>query len=276
MKLFGIYDLRFRNYDFPIAIEPASNIQHPALRIQYQLSIIKPRIFSFNFILLFLLYISNPSAIIAQDVDIVPYLKQIESGKKDDVEELLPDLKNKYPNSPSVMFLEGVLTENGQDAVAIYSKIVNSYPQSKYADASLYRIYSYYYALGLYDAAKNHLNRLKKEYPESPYIKISDRDIPSEDEITVVDKKKTETPKTNYNYTIQAGAFGKLQNAQSLKKDFNDSGFKSEIKDKTVGGTVFHVVYVGEFLSEDEAKNFLQVINKEYKLDGRVIRMEME
>jgi len=33
-------------------------------------------------------------------------------------------------------------------------------------------------------------------------------------------------------------------------------------------------VYVGEFLSEDEAKNFLQVINKEYKLDGRVVRIE--
>ncbi|OGU75800.1 MAG: hypothetical protein A2V93_06170 [Ignavibacteria bacterium RBG_16_34_14] len=273
MKLFWIYDLRFRNYDFRIAREPVSNIQHPASRIQYQLSIIKPRIFNFNFILLFLLYISNPSAIIAQDVDIVPYLKQIESGKKDEVEELLPELKNKYPNSPSVIFLDGVLTENGQDAVAIYSKIVNSYPQSKYADASLYRIYSYYYALGLYDAAKNHLNRLKKEYPESPYIKLSDRNIPSEDEI-VVDKEQKKIPKTEYEFTIQAGAFSKLKNAQALKKDFDDSGFKSQIKDKTVGGSVFHIVYVGEFISENEAKNFLQVINKEYKLDGRVIRID--
>jgi len=222
----------------------------------------------------FLLFFFSNSHLFSQDVDIVSYLKQIESGEKDDVEKKLPELKSKYPNSPSVMFLEGVLTENGQDAVAIYSKIVNSYPQSKYADASLYRIYSYYYALGLYDAAKNHLNRLKKEYPESPYIKISDKNIPSEDEITVVNKKQKEIPKANYNYTIQAGAFSKLKNAQSLKKDLDDSGFKSEIKDKTVGGTVFHVVYVGEFLSEDEAKNFLQVINKEYKLDGRVVRIE--
>ena len=223
----------------------------------------------------FLLFTFFPNSyLFSQDADIVSYLKQIESGEKEEVEEILPELKKKYPNSPSVMFLEGVLTENGQDAVAIYSKIVNSYPQSKYADASLYRIYSYYYALGLYEAAKNHLNRLKKEYPESPYIKLSDRNIPSEDEITVLNKTQTEIPKTNYNYTIQAGAFSKLQNAQTLKKDFEDSGFKSEVKDKTVGGTVFHVVYVGEFLSEDEAKNFLQVINKEYKLDGRVIQVE--
>lgn len=225
------------------------------------------------FFSLLLFFFSN-SYLFSQDVDIVSYLKRIESGEKDDVEKKLPELKSKYPNSPSVMFLDGVLTENGQDAVSIYSKIVNSYPQSKYADASLYRIYSYYYALGLYDAAKKHLEKLKKEYPESPYIKLSDKNIPSEDEITIVNKEQKEIPKANYNYTIQAGAFSKLKNAQSLKKDFDDSGFKSEIKDKTVGGSVFHIVYVGEFLSEDEAKNFLQVINKEYKLDGRVVRIE--
>lgn len=226
------------------------------------------------FILFFFAFILIPPFSFTQDVDIVLYLKQIESGEKNEVEKVLPDLKKNYPNSPSVMFLEGVLTENGQDAVVIYSKIVNSYPGSKYADAALYRIYSYYYALGLYETAKNHFNRLKKEYPESPYIKIADQNIPSEGEITLDDKKKTESPTTGYEYTIQAGAFSKLQNAQSLKKDFDDSGFKSEIKDKTVGGTVFHVVLVGEFKSEDEARNFLQVINKEYKLDGRIVRVE--
>lgn len=210
----------------------------------------------------------------SQDVDIIPYLKQIESGEKNEVEKILPGLKEKYPNSPSVMFLDGVLTENGQDAIVIYSKIINSYPASKYADAALYRIYSYYYALGLYETASKHLNRLKKEYPGSPYIKVADKDIPSEDEIPPPDNKEPIVTVPDFNYTIQAGAFAKLQNARSLNKDFEDSGFKSEIKDKTVGGTVFHVVYVGEFKSENDARNFLQVINKEYKLDGRVVRIE--
>jgi cell division protein FtsN len=177
------------------------------------------------------------------------------------------------------MFLEGVLTENGQDAVAIYSNVVNTYPLSKYADAALYRIYSYYFALGLYETAKGHLDKLKKNYPESPYIKIADRNIPSEDEfsdIPVTNDKTTVTEKKDikYKYTIQAGAFSKLSNAQSLRDDFKDSGFFTEIKEKIVGGTAFHVVYVGQFNAEDEAKNFLQVINKEYKLEGRVVRIE--
>jgi|SRR5690606_1377822 len=225
------------------------------------------------FFFLFLILVSFSQFISAQDVNIVPYLKQIESGEKDEVEKVLPDLKEKYPNSPSVMFLDGVMTENGQDAVMIYAKIVNSYPASKYADAALYRIYSYYYAIGLYEAAKKHLERLKKEYPDSPYIKIADKNIPSIDEVAS-DKKEIELPKAVYNFTIQAGAFSKLENAQNLKKDFDDSGFKSEIKDKNVGGTVFHVVYVGEFETEDDAKNLLQVINKEFNLDGRVVRIE--
>lgn len=215
-----------------------------------------------------------PSFVSAQDVDIVSYLKQIESGNKEEVEEKLPELKRNYPNSPSVMFLDGVLTENGQDAVAIYSKIISTYPYSKYADASLYRIYSYYYALGFYETAKTHLNRLKKDYPDSPYIKLANRNIPSEDETSVNTNKENKTTKKDFKFTIQAGAFGKLQNAQTIKKDFDDSGFTSFIKEKTVGGTTFHVVYIGEFVTEDEAKNFLQVINKEFKLDGRVVNLE--
>jgi tetratricopeptide (TPR) repeat protein len=228
---------------------------------------------SFKYLIIFFLILSAKN-LFSQDVDIVPYLKQIENGEKSKVEEKLPDLKKDYPNSPSLMFLDGVLTENGQDAVAIYTKIVDNYPYSKYADAALYRIYSYYYALGLYDTAKKQLDKLKKNYPQSPYIKIAEKKIPSENEVSTKEQKPDEKKQIDYKYTIQAGAFSKLENAQSLKKDFQDSGFFSEVKEKVVGGTTFEVVYVGKFVSEDEAKNFLQVINSEFKLDGRVVNIE--
>lgn len=228
---------------------------------------------SFKYLIIFFLILSTKS-LFSQDVDIVPYLRQIENGEKSKVEKKLPDLKKEYPNSPSLMFLDGVLTENGQDAVAIYSQIVDYYPYSKYADAALYRIYSYYYALGLYDTAKKQLDKLKKNYPQSPYIKIAEKKIPSENETTTTEQKPDEKKQIDYKYTIQAGAFSKLENAQSLKKDFQDSGFFSEIKEKVVGGTTFEVVYVGKFVSEEEAKNFLQVINSEFKLEGRVVNIE--
>jgi tetratricopeptide (TPR) repeat protein len=251
------------------------------MRNPHTLYLIPYTLYRLGFLILF--FSLAPPFTFAQDVDIVPYLKQVESGNKKEVLEKFTSLKKEFPASPSVMFLEGVLTENGQDAVTIYSKIVNYYPDSKYADAALYRIYSYYFALGLYETAKTHLEKLKRNYPGSPYIKIADRNIPSEDEFSTaqlrddkIDKKEESTNQQTgkSNYTIQAGAFSKLVNAQSLRDDFKDSGFFSEIKEKVVGGTTFHVVYIGQFISEGEAQNFLQVINKEFRLDGRVVQVQ--
>ena len=196
----------------------------------------------------------------------------------------LPDLKKDHPGDPSILFLEGIVTENGQNAVAIYKKLVSNYPESKYADAAVYRIYSYYYALGLYQSAKNYLEMLKKNYPESPYLDAAERKIPVKDELTSEDKvvkkqppvKKVEPPKTekknlNYKFTIQAGAFSNTDNALTLLKKFEDAGFYSEVKEKNVAGTSFHVVFIGKFLTEDEAKKFLDVINARFSLDARIV-----
>lgn len=213
----------------------------------------------------------------AQDVDIVPYLKQIESGNKKDVEEQLPSLISKNPDSPSILFLEGILTKDGEKALVTFSKLLDKYPKSKYADASLYRIFSYYFAAGEYYNARKCLDDLKKDYPVSPYIKLAERDIPAIDQTAAAGEKKSDqikeedTPK--YKFTIQAGAFTNPSNAAALKNSFEDNGFFSEIKDKVVAGTTFKVVYVGKFEDKDEAGNFLHVINREFKLDGRVVEI---
>jgi len=211
----------------------------------------------------------------AQDVDIIPYLKLIEEGNKKGVEASLPSLISENPDSPSIMFLEGMLTENGKKALTTYSKIVDKYPKSKYADAALYRIFSYYFSTGDYENAEKNLNKLKADYPVSPYLKIADRNIPSKNQPDILTESKSEQiieedlPK--YKFTIQAGAFTQLSNASSLKKTFEDNGFFAETKEKVVAGTTFKIVYVGKFENEEEAENFLLVINREFKLDGRVV-----
>jgi len=213
----------------------------------------------------------------SQDVDIIPYLKQIESGNIDAARSELLALKEEFPESPSVKFLEGVLTENGQLAVVIYQDIVDNYSTSKYADAALYRIFSYYYALGLYETAQKKLDQLILNYPGSPYIKIAQQnkfpvieDVDKEVDSTKVNVEET-VAEQEFKFTIQAGAFSNPDNAESLKADFLNSGIFSETKEKLVGGTMFHVVYVGKFLTENDAEGFLQVINKKYKLSGRII-----
>ena len=214
----------------------------------------------------------------SQDVDIIPYLKQIESGNIEDARSELLDLKEEYPESPSVKFLEGVLTENGQLAVVIYQDIVDNYSTSKYADAALYRIFSYYHALGLYETAQKKLDQLILDYPGSPYIKIAQQNkfpsenisVNEEEDSTEVNGEET-VAEQEFKFTIQAGAFSNRDNAESLKAEFLNSGIFSETKEKLVGGTMFHVVYVGKFLTENDAEGFLQVINKKYKLSGRIV-----
>jgi tetratricopeptide (TPR) repeat protein len=229
------------------------------------------------FFAIILLLIAVPFKSFAQEENIVPYLQDIEAGKKEEAIKALLLLKNKNPNDPSVMYLEGVLTEKGSDAVKIYQKILDQYPQSKYADASLYRIFTYNYALGNYSEARNDYEKLKKDYPISPYIKIAEHNFPNDQQTELTENKSSKPQeevkleeKPNYKYTIQAGAFTQPSNADALKKSFESNDYFSEIKDKNVAGTLFKVVYVGEFETKEEAQNFLQTVNSQFKLNGRV------
>ncbi len=221
-------------------------------------------------VLFFIVILLFASPLYSQEKDIVPYLKLIEGGARDSVLQVLPELKKTYPNDPSILFLEGVLTENGQDAVPIYNRILNDYPKSKYADASIYRLYSYYYSLGLYNTAESFLKRLKLGYPSSPYIKLAEREIPSGNEVSSPQELSPGDTK-DYKFTIQAGAFSSDSNAASLKNTFEDAGYYSFIKNKSVGGTEFRVVYVGRFEKREEAESFLQAINSQFDLKGQIV-----
>lgn len=214
--------------------------------------------------------------IYSQEADIVPYLKAIENGNLALAKEGLFDLKEKNPNDPSVMFLDAVLKENGQEAVVIYQDIVDNYPKSKYADAALYRIFSYFYALGLYETAQEKLQQLKSEYPKSPYIQVAEQNLT---ELEKMDKKEAEQKveevkpavDEDYKFTIQAGAFTNPDNAKKLFNEFEAAGIFCSMDQKIVGGTTFHVVYAGKFVSYDDAENFLQVVNSRYKVNGSIV-----
>ncbi len=227
----------------------------------------------------------------SSEIDITPYLQKIASGQKTDVLVQIPDLKKRYPNDPSIKYLSGILEDDSRKALAIFRGIVEYTPKSYYADAAAFRIYSYYYSIGFYDKARSYYNRLKKDYPNSPYIKLAQKNIPKDNDLltelevkkakpvyetkntdSTIDKKNTANEtKEKYQYKIQAGAFSKEENAASLNKNFLDAGYDSEIIQKNVGGTIFHVVVVGKFKTDDEAQSFLELINNKFNINGRII-----
>ncbi len=229
-------------------------------------------------IFLFVISILTASQIVAQEVDIVPYLKMIEQGNIEEAKSKLLELKTDYPKSSNLIFLEGVLTENGQDAIVLYQTIVEKYPKSAYADAAIYRIYSYYFALGLYNTADKNLAKLKKDYPESPYIKMAAANVVKND-VEETTPQTTQTTVENNNvdkeflYTVQAGAFTNSDNAKVLQKEIENAGMISFIQDKNVAGTVFKVVFIGKFETRKEAEDFLPIANTRFRITGRVVEI---
>jgi len=228
--------------------------------------------------ILLLVFLTNQ--IFSQEVDIAPALKQIERGNISNAAEILLNLKSKNPGDPSVIFLDATLTKDGDEALRKYSTVLEKFPESKYADASLYRIFSYYYSLGYYKKAESYLNRLKKDFPESPYIKTADRKIPDIEEPsvqTVIEPQiqQPEQQKKNeakeYNFTIQAGAFLNIDNAKNLSDQLRKENYFTEITTKEVGGSILNVVNVGKFANEEKAKPVLNFLEKKFNLKGRVV-----
>ena len=226
-----------------------------------------------SLLLIFFITISN----LLSQTNIVSALKDIESGDLTAAKLKLGTYLQNYPNDPSVKFLDAVLTEDGVDAVNKYTEIFTKHPKNQYADAALYRTFSYYYSLGIYNKADGLLSKLKNEYPNSHYIKAADRTVPSEDiyyksseEGTAVSKPIREVV-AERKYSIQAGAFLNKTNAENLKKQFQKDGLFSDIFPKEVGGSLLNVVIVGQYSSEEEANEQLSSINNKYKLNGRII-----
>jgi hypothetical protein len=211
----------------------------------------------FIFFILFSLYLPAQT-----DINIVDYLKQIENGEGDAVKELLPELKKNSPGAPSLLYLEGILTEDGDAAVKIYNQLADKHPRSSYSDAALFRLYSYYAALDNKTEADRYASRLRTDYISSPYTKM----IPA-----VVHERTVE--KEEIVYTIQAGAFTNFGNAENLKKKFQKEGYYTKVQDKMTGGTLFKIVYAGKFKTVKEAESFQLILNKKYGLKGIITRL---
>jgi len=213
---------------------------------------------------------------LAQNVDIIPYLIQIERGAIDSVVNELVRLKIIYPQSPDIMFLEAITMPDAKKSEEIFIELVEKHPQSKYADASAYRLFNYYLIQDESEMIDKYYQKLKTDYPESPYLKIAQSQYELLSSKTIQEKQfsKTEIKKSiNYSYTIQAGAFVKKENAQTLKSQLEKSGIYSEIKEKNVAGTFFNVVYAGKFATREDAENFLTIINYRFNIQGRVVEI---
>ena len=206
--------------------------------------------------------------------DIRRRLEMIEKGQAEAVRAELPSLMTNYQNNPGVMYLQAVLTTDGTEAAKLYQNIVDNFPKSEWGDDALYKLYEYYYSIGLYKTANQKWTQLKEEYPFSAYAaeknSVVEEKQAAKEKPTVMKPKGT-VPKFGTNFTVQVGAFSTLQNAGELKAKFEKEGFQSNIFTMVSQGKKLHKVWVGEFQSYDEARRFTAEIKSKFNLTSIVV-----
>ena len=97
-------------------------------------------------------------------------IQNVLHGSRDSAAVYLPTMEQKYPNNPSVMYLKGLLENNGEEAMVIFSKLYNTHPSSEYGDDAVMKVAEYYYAAGMYVKAANWLKKMPIYYSRSEHI----------------------------------------------------------------------------------------------------------
>ncbi|HXG37280.1 MAG TPA: SPOR domain-containing protein [Bacteroidota bacterium] len=208
--------------------------------------------------------------------DIQRRLEMIERGQEEAVKAELPTLITNYQNHPGVLFLQAVLTTDGMEAAKMYQSIVDNFPRSEWADDALYKLYQYYYSIGLYKTADQKLDQLKREYPFSAYAAdeppVRTRRTPAQAQEPPANVRRPGTvEKYATRFTVQVGAFSTLQNAEELKTRFEREGYVSNIFTIVRDGKKLHKVWVGEFPTQEEAKRFSAELKNKFNLESMVV-----
>ena len=97
-------------------------------------------------------------------------IQNVLHGYRDSAAVYLPTMEHRYPNHPSVMYLKGLLENDGQEAMLIFSKLYNTHPTSEYGDDAVMKVAEYYYAAGMYVKAANWLKKMPIYYSRSEHI----------------------------------------------------------------------------------------------------------
>lgn len=208
--------------------------------------------------------------------DVNKYMALINSGKADDVRREVPALLSQYPNNPGVLYIQAMVSRDGAEAVRIYQSIVDNFPQSEWADDALYKVYQYYYALGLYRTAELKMDQLKHDYPSSRYLSaVSDTSSKSVASAAVADTMApappASVPEIRQQFTLQVGAYTTQVNAEKQKLFFEDLGFPVEVNSKIKDNRSLFIVLVGTFASTEEARAKAQEFKQKYNITPLVV-----
>ncbi len=248
------------------------------------------------------LFFIFPIYILGQNIDM--YISLIDEGQINSVKEKLPELISKYPNSAGVIYLQALLTKDGMKSLDLYNLIIEKFPRSSFSDDASAKLGEYFYARGLYSQACKSLSQFPRKHPRyhdmqkiidllvssfqavgqndsaKYYISIYQGMFPyldvekygfSSSNLNKPNTQKEEKSNKRSPYVIQIGAFGSLKNANRLKLQANQIGYKVEIVKVETNDRTLNAVRVIRYNSKTSAEKVGQNIKRKLGVDYRVL-----
>jgi cell division septation protein DedD len=215
--------------------------------------------------------------------DIQQLVDLVNRGQGDVVKAELPSLLSRYPNNPGVLYVQALLTTEGAEAVRMYQSIVDNFPKSEWADDALYKVYQFYYSLGLFRTAELKMAQLKREYPTSkliaggasPETARLPEEAPRQQQPRPDPAMPPAAPATTTgeaaSFSLQVGAYTALTNADRQKKYFEERGYAVEVISRVREGRSLYTVLVGTYRTYDEAKSRAAEIKQRFNIDSFVL-----
>lgn len=243
-----------------------------------------------------------PIFLSGQNVDM--FFSLINEGQILGVREKVPELISKYPNDPGVLYLQAILTIEGNKALEFYGQIIERFPESKYSIESSVKIGEYFYSKGLYTQAAKQLCLIPRKYPRYPeierivdlmassfmaigaddslryYLGIYESMFPNlnfqnnfkREKVNKISKTELTTEVREVKpYVIQIGAFGSIQNAKRLKLQVSQIGYKVELVPVRTNGRSLNTVRIIRYKSKSEAERVGKLVKNKLGIEFRVL-----
>ena len=200
-----------------------------------------------------------------------------------------------HPRIGEVYYYLGRLSVNPDSAVHYYYEVINDYPQSRYADVSYLEIAKINVARKNFRTAIANLDALIKRYPDTEYrdeimfwkgVSYVSVDETEEGE-SILKELQRSFPKSvwseraanitmttdiqNEYYSIQLGSYRDKSNAETYAATLREKGLDVRVVQALVKGQTYYRVWVGQFLTLEQAKEYMMKLDS-LGLKGNVVK----
>jgi hypothetical protein len=258
---------------------------------------------------LLMMTIFSAEVALAQDLE-TKLLRLLEQNNLEAIYSNLTAIKQKFPAQPIPYYVEAFIERDADYAFQLYRDFVQRFPQSTYTASARYKMAQYFIARNDYEQAvtmvdeflalhadspladdaqylkitallttnrtseaNREFERMQAHFPNSQFKTVLLENFTAKPTSSVVATQEQPAPRQSTGvYTIQAGAFSNLENAQLLKTKITNRGYPAEITTKRIDHTTMYLVWIGNFQSEEQAEAFGELFKREFLMPVQVVQ----